>query len=470
MKARRLYVCQSCGHREPKWLGRCPTCSEWSSLVEELISPASGPSRAPRSETKALPLAEVKVSEEARATTGIPELDRVLGGGLVHGSLVLVGGDPGIGKSTLLLQAVGHMAARGQKALYVSAEESMGQVKLRAERLGIRGDTLFLLPETHLEAVDRAREQIRPAVMVIDSVQTIGLAGLESPVGSVSQIRGVTHRLMDIAKGDGVSTFVVGHVTKEGAIAGPKVMEHIVDTVLYFEGERTGPYRLLRAHKNRFGSAQEIGVFEMHSEGLRGVSNPSELFLSQRAKGPGAVVVSSVEGSRPILLEVQALTTPSLYGNPRRTTQGFDPQRVSMLCAILERHAGLGMAGLDVYVNIAGGVRVSEPAADLGVMLALASAASGSVLPDDTVVVGEVGLSGEVRAVCNLPSRVQEANALGFSRVLVPQVELERWHGPPAELPLCGAASVQEALTEVGLATATFPSGHRHPPMTTRTN
>jgi DNA repair protein RadA/Sms len=448
-KKRRVYVCQSCGHQEPKWLGRCPACQTWSSFVEEVAVAARTASS--RRQTEAVRLADVAAGGEARRPTGMPELDRVLGGGLVHGALVLVGGDPGIGKSTLLLQALGRLAAAGARAMYVTAEESARQVKLRADRLGIDSGELFLLAETQLEAVDEARKKIKPDVLVIDSIQTVGLESVESAVGSVSQIRGATQHLMSVAKGDGVAVFVVGHVTKEGAIAGPRVMEHMVDTVLYFEGERTGPYRILRAHKNRFGSAQEIGVFEMHAEGLRAVLNPSELFLSQRASGPGASVITSLEGSRPILLEVQALATPSMYGTPRRTTIGIDTQRVAMLCAVLDRRAGLEVAGLDVYVNVAGGVRVTEPAADLGVILALASTVRGEPVPADTIVVGEVGLSGEVRAVSQLATRVQEAASLGFSRCIVPQVDVERWTGVPAELPLHGVATVAEALGEVGL-------------------
>jgi DNA repair protein RadA/Sms len=326
-------------------------------------------------------------------------------------------------------------------------------VKLRAERLGVRSERLHLLAETQLEAALEACRTRKPGVLIVDSVQTVGLESVDSPIGSVSQIRAVTASLMTLAKGDGVATFVVGHVTKEGAIAGPKVMEHMVDTVLYFEGERTGPYRLLRAHKNRFGSAQEIGVFEMEAAGLRAVTNPSELFLSQRARAPGSTVVTSLEGSRPILLEVQALTTPSPYGTPRRTTIGIDSQRVAMLCAVLDRHAGTGLGAHDVYVNIAGGVRVNEPAIDLGVVVALASSVSGVLVPDDIVVTGEVGLSGEVRAVSQLSQRAAEAAALGFRRLLVPQIEVKRWRGPPAELPLHGVASVSEALDELGLKT-----------------
>jgi DNA repair protein RadA/Sms len=455
-KARRVYVCQSCGHREAKWLGRCPACDAWSTFVEELEEPAlrvaaAAASAATGKRAAPVALGEVQSAALSRLSTGMPELDRVLGGGLVPGALVLVGGDPGIGKSTLLLQCLGALSAAGHRCLYVSAEESVEQIKMRAERLGIGGDNLYLLAETALESVEAACRELSPRALVVDSIQTVGVSELESPVGSVSQIRGASQRLLTLAKGTGVATFVVGHVTKEGAIAGPKVMEHMVDTVLYFEGERTGPYRVLRAHKNRFGSAQEIGVFEMLHEGLAPVSNPSELFLSQRAKAAGAVVVTSLEGSRPILLEVQALTTPTRYGTPRRTTQGIDSQRVAMLCAVLERHGGFSTATLDVYVNLAGGVRVSEPALDLGVALALASAAADKPVPPELVVVGEVGLSGEVRAVGQLAARVAEASALGFRRCIVPKVDVDRWRGRPPELPLHGVATLIEALDEVGL-------------------
>lgn len=452
MKTRAVYVCQNCGHQEPKWLGKCPSCGAWNALVEEVTTVnKSGRAVAATRKDVATPINQVVGDYETRVPIGIQELDRVLGGGLVHGALILVGGDPGIGKSTLLLQALGELARQKKRVLYVSAEESQHQVKLRAERLGIRADSLYLLATTELENVLAACKDVKPAVMVVDSIQTVGLAELESATGSVAQIRGVTHKLMHLAKGDGITTFVVGHVTKDGTIAGPKVMEHMVDTVLYFEGERTGPYRVLRAHKNRFGSSQEIGVFEMVAGGLQPVSNPSELFLSQRAEGPGAVVVSSLEGSRPILLEVQALTSPSFLGTPRRTTIGMDSQRVSMLCAVLDRHVGTQLSASDVYVNVAGGVRASEPALDLGVVLALVSASRGVALPSDTVVVGEVGLSGEIRAVAQLAARVAEAAQLGFRRCLVPQIDVKRWRGEPAELPLDGVASLREALDAMGL-------------------
>ena len=450
-KLRRVYVCQDCGRTESKWMGRCSSCNAWSSFVEELVQGATPGAATAKAGSAAVPLAAVNPDAGQRLSTGIVELDRVLGGGLVKGALTLVGGDPGIGKSTLLLQAFGALGAQGVKTLYASGEESLGQIKLRADRLGIAASDLYVIGETTYEAIDEARRGVQPRVMVVDSIQTVSCELVESPVGSVSQIRAITHLLMELAKGQGVSIFVVGHVTKEGTIAGPKVMEHMVDTVLYFEGERTGPYRILRAHKNRFGSAQEIGIFEMHGDGLRAVANPSELFLSQRAEGPGAAVITCIEGSRPILLEVQALTTPCLYGNPRRNTVGFDPGRTAMLCAVLESRVGAGINGLDVYVNVAGGVKVCEPAADLGVVTALASTMRGVPLPHDTVVGGEVGLSGEVRGISQLRTRVQEAHSLGFKRCVVPKIDVDRWTGSPPAIALRGVATIAEALDVLGL-------------------
>ena len=328
----------------------------------------------------------------------------------------------------------------------MTGEESLHQAKLRAERLGVDSENLYILAETQFEAIEAAQDTSQPSAVVIDSIQTVGLSEMDSAVGSVSQIRAVTARLMAFAKGRQVATFVVGHVTKEGTIAGPKVMEHMVDTVLYFEGDRTGPYRILRAHKNRFGSAQEIGVFEMDETGLKAVTNPSELFLSQRAEGPGATVITSLEGSRLILLEVQALVTPAFFGGtPRRTTTGFEPQRVAMLCAVLGARAGIDLAGSDVFVNVAGGVRVSEPAADLGTVLALASAACNVAIPRDWVAVGEVGLAGEVRAASQLKARLAEAAALGFRRALIPEVDERRLQSVPP-LPVVGVATIRDGL------------------------
>jgi DNA repair protein RadA/Sms len=469
-KVRTLFVCQSCGQQTPKWLGRCPGCMAWSSLVEEVAprqsagrssaGPGAGAGADRLTARDAVPqrLCDIASETHPRTSTGIDELDRVLGGGLVYGSLVLVGGDPGIGKSTLLLQAVANMARQGATTLYVTAEESPSQVKLRAARMGIDADALWLLAQTDMEAVEAARRQIKPDIMVIDSVQTVGCGELTSAVGSVAQVRAVTQKLMEAAKGDGVTTFVVGHVTKEGTIAGPKVMEHMVDTVLYFEGERTGPYRILRAHKNRFGSAQEIGVFEMMADGLHTVKNPSALFLSQRAEGPGSTVVTSLEGSRPILLEVQALVTPSFMGGtPRRNTTGFDPQRVAMLCAVLTARARIDLSASDVFVNVAGGVRVSEPAADLGVIMALASASARTAIGQQWVVVGEVGLAGEVRAAAQVAARLAEAASLGFTKALVPRAHADLQAPSGAKksaLTVHGVADILQALSACNLGPA----------------
>ena len=460
-KARTHYVCQACGTQASKWLGRCPGCQAWSTLQEEVSPQAGGSDRAARSDYEKSPavrLADVEADETDRIKTTIDEFDRVLGGGIVPGSLVLVGGDPGIGKSTLLLQAFGRLASLGHRVLYMTGEESARQVKLRAERLGVGADELYLLAQTRLESLMAACEAMRPRIIVVDSVQTVGSDALDGAHGSVGQIRHVTSRLMRLAKEQEVAVFIVGHVTKEGSIAGPKVMEHMVDTVLYFEGERTGSYRILRAHKNRFGSAQEIGVFEMAVEGLKPVENPSQLFLAQRAKGPGAVVVTQVEGSRPLLLEVQALVTPSFsQGSPRRSSTGYDPQRCAMLCAVLAARTPIDVSGCDVFVNVAGGVRIQEPSADLGVILALASASRGKAIDENTVAIGEVGLSGEIRTASQLPARLAEAEALGFSRALVPMAAL----GNKSKMRLLGCESVPEALEQLGLWRGRTPFSKR---------
>lgn len=453
-RLRSQFVCQQCGTTSAKWLGRCPGCQAWSTLTEESERPeerrAHEVERTAALRTPAVRLSEVTADDTSRIGSGIAELDRVLGGGLVRGSLVLVGGDPGIGKSTLLLQAFTALASRGQRVLYMSGEESARQVKMRAERLGSTPSELFLLAETRIEALLGACQTLKPSVVVVDSIQTVGSELLEGSHGSVGQIRHVTSRLMRLAKESDIATFIVGHVTKEGSIAGPKVMEHMVDTVLYFEGERTGPYRILRAHKNRFGSAQEIGVFEMGERGLSAVGNPSQLFLSQRANGPGAVVVTQVEGSRPLLLEVQALVTPCFsQGIPRRSTTGFDPQRAAMLCAVLQARTPIDLAQCDVFVNVAGGVRIGEPSADLGVCLALASAARGVAVDMGTVAIGEVGLTGEIRAASQLAQRLAEAEALGFRRALVPKTVADNVARGGCEV--VGVETLSETLELLGL-------------------
>ena len=425
LKKKTVYTCQQCGYQSPKWMGKCTDCGEWNSFAEEQVIASRKKAVVPTSTAAVKLLAEVSATEGDRHRCGIGELDRVLGGGVVPGSLSLIGGDPGIGKSTLLLQVLGKLAG-GKKALYVTAEESDRQVKLRAERLGVSTENLFLLPETSLEAILERVRDLDPDFLVIDSIQTIFTAALESAPGSVSQVRECAGRLMQLAKGEGVTTFLVGHVTKDGAIAGPRMLEHMVDTVLYFEGDGGHPYRILRAVKNRFGSTNEIGVFAMRQTGLEEVPNPSELFLAERPEDAiGSVVVPSLEGSRPILVELQALVSGASFGTPRRTTMGLDHNRASLLVAVLEKKAGLSMLAQDIFLNVAGGVRLDEPAVDLGMLAALASSHLNKKVPAGTVLFGEVGLAGEVRAVSQPEQRIKEAARLGFDRCYLPQGNLK---------------------------------------------
>ena len=451
------FRCQECGHETAKWLGRCPDCNAWNSFVEETKAPATKEAHENRSfrvpaslsnkANKAVPLNEVPSADTARRSTRISELDRVLGGGLVPGSLVLVGGDPGIGKSTLLLQAVSSVPAAGETALYISGEESPQQVKLRATRLGLDGDRVRLLAETRADLVAQAIEQEPPSVVVVDSIQTIYDPKISSAPGSVSQIREVAARFLYLAKGLQVPIFLVGHVTKGGELAGPRVLEHMVDTVLYFESSQGQPYRILRAHKNRFGSTNEIGVFEMRSSGLEVVKNPSELFLSERpVNAPGSVVLPAFERTRPVLVEVQALVSPSNHGNPRRTCLGFDNSRAAMLVAVLERRAGLDLLGCDIFVNVAGGMRIDEPASGLAVATALASSHRNRPLPKDVVVFGEVGLAGELRAVSMPGPRLVEAAKLGFKRAVVPEANLKRLE-QKVDLEMVGVKDIEQALS-----------------------
>ena len=406
-----------------------------------------GAVRAPR---EAIPLDAVPADAEARISTGIGEFDRVLGGGVVRCSLVLLGGDPGIGKSSLLMQASASLAQRGT-VLYVSGEESAAQIKLRARRFGIESPTILVLAETDLGTIIEAIRRIRPIFTVIDSIQTMSSDAIGSAAGGVSQLRECAARLLDVAKGDDVPIFLVGHVTKEGAVAGPRVLEHIVDAVLYLEGERFHAFRILRATKNRFGSTDEVGVFEMGESGLREVANPSEVFLEERTKGvAGSVVVPTLEGTRPLLVEVQALVTPTSFGLPRRTVNGTDPQRLAVLLAVLAKRAGIGLGAHDVYVNLVGGLRVREPATDLAVAVALASALRDKAADPRTVFIGELGLGGEVRRVQRLSARLKEAQRLGFTRAVVPQASLGDLNGTPIEV--VGASSLREALQRSGIA------------------
>ncbi|HTO09951.1 MAG TPA: DNA repair protein RadA [Candidatus Binatia bacterium] len=443
-----VYRCQQCGFASPK-PGTCPDCKRASGelvpLVEERAAPvAPGARRAALAAgTRPQALKDVAMERGDRTLTGIGELDRVLGGGLVRGSLVLIGGDPGVGKSTLVLQAARALARVSPPVLYVTAEESAAQVKLRADRLGIGGDGLLLWAESDLGAVQAELDTVKPRALVVDSIQTVFLPELESAPGSVAQVRECGARLMTLAKGRGLATFLVGHVTKDGSLAGPRVLEHLVDTVLYFEGEQHHAYRVLRAVKNRFGSTNEIGVFEMAGSGLVEVPNPSGFFLAERpAEAPGSVVVSALEGTRPLLLELQALVTRASFGTPRRTVLGADYNRVCLLLAVLEKRAGLPIGGQDVFVNVAGGGRVNEPAADLGVVIAAASSYLERPVPPDVLVLGEVGLTGEVRAVNGIEVRLRAAAQLGFKTAIVPRSNVE------GSLPMAvkGVATVSDAL------------------------
>lgn len=446
------FFCQNCGYESAKWMGQCPGCKEWNTFVEELVDrkalSGSG-KRKPASEAKPVPLSSIVASDEERVSTNMKELDRVLGGGIVRGSLVLVGGDPGIGKSTLLLQVCRNLSAQGLSVLYVSGEESLQQIKIRAERIGTFTDHLQLLCETNLELIREVVERQKPQIVVIDSVQTMYNESVGSAPGSVSQVREATSVLMQIAKGMDISIFIVGHVTKEGVVAGPRVLEHMVDTVLYFEGDRHESYRILRGVKNRFGSTNEIGVFEMRTEGLAEVENPSEYMLSGKpADASGSVVACSVEGTRPILLEIQALICHSYFNNPRRTATGTDFNRVNLLLAVLEKRLGMQLSDCDAYVNIAGGIRINEPAIDLGIVLATISSKLDLTIDEKTICFGEVGLSGEVRGVTMAEQRVAEAAKLGFKRCILPSVCLGAAKSVKG-IELVGVSNVKEALEAI---------------------
>lgn len=441
------YVCQACGYNSPRWVGKCPNCSEWNTFVEEATVPLKA-TRKPagtRSNLDPVPLAEIDQDETPRLRTKIDEFDRVLGGGIVPGSLILLGGDPGIGKSTLMMQLA--LSLKESVILYVTGEESARQIKLRAERLQATTATnILLLAETNLDLILDVIERGVPDMIVVDSIQTMYRPGLESAPGSVSQVRESTALLLRLAKTRGVPVFVIGHVTKEGMIAGPRVIEHMVDTVLQFEGEAHYSYRVLRALKNRFGSTNEIGIFEMHDTGLREVRNPSEVFLSERRQGTsGSTVVASIEGSRPILVEVQALVTPTSYGVPQRTTTGVDYRRLSLLLAVLEKRVGLRLGTHDVFVNIAGGVKIDEPAVDLGIATSIASSLRDVPVDSTSVAVGEIGLGGEIRTIGQIEKRVQEAAKLGFKRIIVPQNNVK---GVKAngEIELVGVDRIEKAM------------------------
>jgi len=440
-----IFVCQHCGSQSPKWIGKCPDCGTWDSLVEEargFKTPAF-----PSGGAVPVPIDSIELESEPRWRTGIQEFDRVLGGGLVPGTLVLIGGDPGIGKSTLMLQTLHGLACSGKKVLYVSGEESTRQMRLRSQRLAVSSPTLLVVSEVQMETVLSLVDSVKPDVLVVDSIQTMYNSDIESAPGSVSQVREATVRPMLMAKRTGTPAFLVGHVTKDGAIAGPKLLEHMVDTVLYFEGDRNHIFRILRAVKNRFGSTNEIGVFEMKERGLEEVPNPSAVFLSERPeRAPGSVVTASMEGSRPILVEIQALASGTSFGTPRRTVLGLDANRVSLLVAVMEKKIGMQLMGHDIFMNVAGGVRIDEPAVDLGIVAAIAGSFLDRPIPESTVVLGEVGLAGEVRAIGQVDARLAECRKMGFTRCLIPRGNLKRRVDSDAEMDVAGVQTVREAV------------------------
>ena len=449
-KSHSKYVCQTCGSESARWVGKCPTCGEWNTFVEEIIPPKKHERHASSSRPPSTPVAitEVNAIPEPRISTQIPEFDRVLGGGIVPGSVILVGGDPGIGKSTLMMQMASALTTH--TVLYITGEESISQIRLRADRLeSPPSPNVLILAETNLEAIQAILEKNPPDAVIVDSIQTMYRPGMESAPGTVSQVREATASFVRYAKEREVPTFLVGHVTKEGVIAGPRVVEHMVDTVLQFEGERHYSYRILRAIKNRFGSTNEIGIFEMRDGGLKEVSNPSEVFLSERKAGSsGSTVVASLEGSRPLLVEVQALVAPTSYGVPQRTSTGFDSRRLQMLLAVIEKRAGLHVGQYDVFVNVAGGVRVDEPAADLGMAISIVSSLRDTPVDPEAVVVGEIGLGGEVRTIHQIEKRIGEAQKLGFKRIILPSNNLKNLR-TNSDIDVVGVETVEKAIAEL---------------------
>ncbi|MFO7570803.1 MAG: DNA repair protein RadA [Smithellaceae bacterium] len=446
-KSKTSFFCQHCGYMSPKWLGKCPSCSGWNCFAEELVAEPESGHRADMSfDGKPMPIDEVPAAEGERTATGMAEIDRVLGGGIVAGSAILIGGEPGIGKSTLMLQVMKNLAVTGHKVLYISGEESASQIKLRSDRIGTAAKDLLLLVEVSLEKILDQIKKVEPAIVVIDSIQTVYSGELMSAPGSVGQVREASSRLILSAKKNGIPVFLIGHVTKDGSIAGPKVLEHMVDTVLYFEGDSGHAYRIIRSIKNRFGPTNEIGVFEMRDRGLIEVPNPSAFFLAERPENaPGSVVVTSMEGTRPILVEIQALVSHSNLGMPRRTAIGVDHNRVSLLVAVLDKICGLQLGGSDIFINVAGGVRVDEPAVDLGIVSAMASSFLDRPVNPRTVVLGEVGLTGEVRAVSQMDARIKEAARMGFTRCLVPKSNTARLT-KTANMDICTITSLRELL------------------------
>ena len=452
-KTKTIFVCNNCGYESAKWLGKCPACNEWNSLVEEKIQKSNDFSIANKEvkkSNKPMILSAVEGKETSRVSTGYEELDRVLGGGIVKGSLILVGGEPGIGKSTLILQLCDKITGDG-KVLYVSGEESAEQIKLRADRLNIHNDDIMFLGETDIDIIQTNILEINPKLVIIDSIQTMYSDEITSAAGTVSQVREITARIMKLCKCNNITTIIIGHVTKEGNIAGPRVLEHMVDTVLYLEGERYFSYRILRSVKNRFGSTNEIGMFEMQNEGMVEILNPSTVLISEREDNPpGSIIVASIEGTRPLLIELQALTATTVFGFPRRTANGIDYNRLTLLMAVLEKKVGLNLSNQDVYLNVVSGMRISETAVDLGIILSVASSFKNLSIPKDTVAIGEVGLTGEVRSVNLIEKRIKEAQKLGFKTCIIPEsnkkVLKEKY-----KLDIIGVKNINEAMQKLGL-------------------
>ena len=446
-KTRIKYICSNCGYESLRWLGKCPECDSWNTFTEEIIETGNRKSPSYKGTINIKKINEIEGVEKNRIITGIGELDRVLGGGFIPGSVILIGGDPGIGKSTLAMQAASEI---NHKVLYVTGEESTAQIKTRAARLNIKSDDFFVLSETDLNIIIAAINSLSPSLVVIDSIQTMYRSELDNSPGTITQIRECTSQLMDTAKKNGISILIVGHVTKEGFIAGPKVLEHMVDTVIQFEGESHHSFRILRAQKNRFGSTNEIGIFEMHEDGLTEVKNPSKVFLSEREKEiSGSAITASIEGTRPILLEVQALVTPSNFGNPQRVATGFDYRRLSILLAVLEKRGGYRLSANNVFLNMAGGVKIDEPAVDLSVCCSIASSLTDKIVNSKTVLIGEVGLGGEVRSVGHIEKRIQEAEKLGFEQVFIPRNNLKGLKVNSPRIKVKGVESLTEAINGV---------------------
>lgn len=451
-KAKTVFVCSSCGYESAKWLGKCPACNEWNTFYEEKVVANSGVLSNSSNKIKSVPrkLKDVEGIDVSRTSTGIGELDRVLGGGLVKGSLVLVGGEPGIGKSTLILQLCDKVNGDG-KVLYISGEESAEQVKIRADRLNINSDDLMFLGETNIDNIQEAIISINPKLVIIDSIQTMYSEEITSAAGTVSQVREITARIMRMCKDNGITTIIIGHVTKDGNIAGPRVLEHMVDTVLYLEGERYFSYRILRSVKNRFGSTNEVGMFEMKNEGMVEITNPSSILISERNDNPaGSIIVASMEGTRPLLVELQALTSPSVFGIPKRTANGIDYNRLAVLIAVIEKKAGIALGGQDVYLNVVSGIKIAEPAIDLGIVLACISSYKNVFIPQEVVAIGEVGLTGEVRAVNMIEKRIKEAEKLGFKKCIIPESN-KKLLKDKFKLDIIGVRNVNEAIKALQL-------------------